>query len=183
MQSSQDSIHSFRISPLIRITILSLYLALTLPLPLLSQITGASTTHYWLLLGIGIGGVALFAVLSERVILDEQQIRVSYPAWVPRFFRQGWSLTWAEIQALKPRSTGQGGLVYYLLSTSGHAYLLPMRVVGFSRLVQEVEARTGIDMTGVRPLAQPWMYLILLGFTAIMWLTDGWVLWTALTQA
>ncbi len=174
---------TFRVSPLIWVTLLCLYLALTVPLPFLAQTTGASISANWLLLGIGLGGVALWAALSERVLLDEQGIRVSYPVWVPQFFRRGWSLSWTEIQDLKPRSTSQGGLVYYLLSTSGRAYLLPMRVVGFSRLVRQVEVRTGIDTTAVRPLAQPWMYLILLGFTLVLFFIDGWVFWTALTSA
>jgi hypothetical protein len=55
-------------------------------------------------------------------------------------------------------------------------------VVGFARLVKLVEAHTGIDTTDVRPLAQPWMYLILLGFTLLLLLVDGWTIWTALTQ-
>ena len=95
-------------------------------------------------------------------------------------FRKGWSLPWSEIKALKPRTTGQGGLVYYFLSQSGDAYLLPMRVAGFAKLVREVEAKTGINTTDVRPLAQPWMYSILLGFTLLLLLVDSWTIWTSL---
>ena len=170
----------FRISPLIRITLLSLYLALTLPLPFLARLT-APYIPLWLWGGgISLGFIALYAALCERVILDEQGIQVTYPGWVPRIFRRGWLLPWSEVQALKPRTTGQGGLVYYLVSQSGQAYLLPMRVVGFARLVQQVEAKTGIDTRDVRPLAQPWMYLILLGLTLLLLLIDGWTIWTAL---
>jgi hypothetical protein len=176
-----NSVSLFRLSPLIRITLLSLYLALTVPLPFLSQVTAAPIPPTLLWLGISIGFVALYGVLTERVILDDQGIQVTYPGWVPRFFRKGWSLPWSEVKELKPRSTGQGGLVYYFLSQDGKAYLLPMRVAGFARLVQTVTAKTGIDTTDVRPLAQPWMYLILLGFTLLLLLVDGWAIATALT--
>lgn len=169
----------FRISPLIWVTLWCLYLTLTIPLLLLSNLTGGVSAK-WLFLAIAAGGVALQAALSERVILDQEGICVSYPSWVPGFFRRGWRLSWAEIQDLKPRSTSQGGLVYYLLSTSGQAYLLPMRVVGFARLVHQVEAKTGIDTTAVRPLAQPWMYLTLLVFTLMLCLAEGWVVATTL---
>ena len=169
----------FGISPLIRITLLGLYLALTIPLPFLSRLNNATPT--WLLcLGIGLGAVALYGALSERVILDDRAIQVTYPHWVPRLFRKGWSLPWSEIKALKPRTTGQGGLVYYFLSQSGGAYLLPMRVAGFAKLVREVEAKTAIDTTDIRPLAQPWMYSILLGFTLLLLLVDSWTIWTSL---
>ena len=133
--------------------------------------------------GIGLGAIALYGALSERVIVDEEKIQVAYPSWVPQFFRKGWFLPWADVKDLKIRTTGQGGLVYYFISQSSEkAYLLPMRVVGFARLVKLVEAHTGIDTTDVRPLAQPWMYLILLGFTLLLLLVDGWTIWTALTQ-
>lgn len=173
----------FRLSPLIRITLLCLYVALTAPLPFLSQVTGAPVPPALLWVGISIGLVALYAALSERVVLDDQGIQVTYPNWVPRFFRKGWSLPWTDVKELKPRTTGQGGIVYYFLSNEEKAYLLPMRVAGFGRLVRIVQEKTGIDTTDVYPLAQPWMYLILLGFTLLLLLVDGWTIATALAQA
>lgn len=181
--SANTSPSVFHLSPLIRITLLSLYVALTIPLPFLAQVTAAPVPPGLLFVGIGLGAIALYAVLSERVILDDRGIQVTYPGWVPSFFRKGWLLPWSEVKELKPRTTGQGGLVYYFLSQSGNAYLLPMRVAGFAKLVREVQAKTGIDTTDVKPLAQPWMYLILLGFTLLLLLMDAWTIMTALAQA
>ena len=170
----------FRISPIIRIPLLCLYVALTVPLPFLAEVTDAPVPPLVLWIGITIGAIALYAVLSERVILDEEKIQVTYPRWVPRFFRQGWSLPWAEIKDLKMRTTGQGGLVYYFTSHNAErAYLLPMRVAGFAKMVKIVEAKTAIDTRDIRPLAQPWMYFILFVCTMFLWLIDGWTIWTA----
>jgi len=36
-------------------------------------------------------------------------------------------------------------------------------MVGFAKFAAIVQEKTGIDTTDVRPLAQPWMYFILLG--------------------
>lgn len=182
-ESEQRNLSIFRISPLIRLTLMALYLALTIPLPFLSQASSSPVSPVVLWTGIGLGATALFGALSERVIVDEEKIQVAYPRWVPRFFRKGWSLPWIDVKDLKMRTTGQGGMVYYFISQSSEeAYLLPMRVVGFARLVKLVQVHTGIDTTDVRPLAQPWMYLILLGFTLLLFLVDGWTIWTALTQ-
>ncbi|NEQ21881.1 MAG: hypothetical protein F6K28_22300 [Microcoleus sp. SIO2G3] len=182
-ESKQPNLSIFRISPLIRLTLMALYLALTIPLPFLAQVSSAPVSPVVLWVGIGLGATALFGALSERVMVDEEKIQVAYPRWVPRFFRKGWSLAWTDVKDLKMRTTGQGGMVYYFISqSSDKAYLLPMRVVGFARLVKLVEVHTGIDTTDVRPLAQPWMYLILLGFTLLLFLVDGWTIWTALTQ-
>ena len=177
----------FRLSALIRITLLALYAALTLPLPFLAAMTQAPVPPWLLAVGLALGAIALYAALCERVITSDQGIQVTYPTWVPGFFRQGWAIDWSEIQALKPRTTGQGGIVYYFLSRSessksGKAYLLPMRIAGFAQMVKVVEAKTGIDTTDVKPLAQPWMYLILLVLTLFLLAIDGWTIAAVLSQ-
>ncbi|MBC7970475.1 MAG: hypothetical protein H7Z11_10175 [Verrucomicrobia bacterium] len=165
-----------------RLTLLLLYLSLTIPLPFLADMTAAAVSSSWLWVGIGLGGILLYAALSERVVLDLDGIQVQYPSWVPRFFRRGWTLAWSEVKALKPRSTGQGGLVYYFLSQSGQAYLLPMRVAGFNQMVKRVQAETTIDMADVRPLSQPWMYFILLGCTVLLLAVDAWTVWAVMSR-
>ena len=181
--SSTEIPATFKLSPLIRLTLLALYVALTAPLPLLPQTDGVAVSPKWLWFGIGLGFIALYGALSERVIVTETEIQVTYPVWVPRVLRKGWVLPWAEVKALKPRSTGQGGIVYYFVSQAEQAYLLPMRVAGFSRLVRLVQEKTGIDTSDVRPLAQPWMYVTLLGLTLLLLLVDSWTIWTALELA
>ena len=182
-ESVESSGGIFHLSPLIRITLIAFYLALTIPLPFLAQVSSTPIPPLFLWIGMGLGLIALYGTLSERVIVDEEKIQVAYPSWVPRFFRKGWSLSWTDVKDLKMRTTGQGGLVYYFVSQSSEkAYLLPMRVVGFARLVKLVEVHTGIDTSDIRPLAQPWMYLILLGFTVLLLLIDGWTIVTAISQ-
>ncbi|MEB3312778.1 MAG: hypothetical protein VKL98_01395 [Cyanobacteriota bacterium] len=175
----------FRISPLIRGTLLLLYTALMAPLPV---IAGVISTHgselsrspTLLALGIGLGGVLLYGALAQRVEVDTQGISVTYPAWIGWLLRSRWHLSWSEVQALKPRSTGQGGIVYYFLGPDQQAYLLPMRVAGFNRLLQWVEAHTPLDTQDIKPLAQPWMYGVLLLLTLLLLLVDVWTVTTAL---
>jgi hypothetical protein len=159
-----------------------LYVALTLPLPFLAEMTQAPVPSQVLAIGLISGFLFLYAALTERVIADEQGIQVTYPSWITRLWRKGWSLNWTEIKALKPRSTGQGGIVYYFLAQADQAYLLPMRIAGFAQLVRIVEAKTGIDTSDVKPLAQPWMYLILLFCTLLLLAIDAWTITTALGQ-
>ena len=175
--SLEGGVDSFKISPLIQITLTSLYIALVIPLPFLAAVTQAPISPQLLWIGFAMGALALYGALSERVVVDDVQIAVTYPKWVQALGRKGWSLAWADITALKPRSTGQGGIVYYFLNKAqDRAFLLPMRVVGFARLLRYVQAKTDIDMRDVRPLSQPWMYIILMGLTALLLLVDIWVI-------
>lgn len=173
----------FQISPLIRLTLLLLYLALMGPLPFLAQVTQSGVSPQLMAAGIGLGGLGLYGALDQRVEVDGQGIQVTYPVWIRWLFRSGWRLAWSETQALKPRSTGQGGIVYYFVGANQQAYLLPMRVAGFAHLVRLVETYTDIDTQDIKPLAQPWMYFILLGFTLLLLLVDAWTIATALQMA
>ena len=174
---------TFPTSPLIKITLINLYFALTIPLPFLAQFASVQFPIWLFCVLIILGAIAIVGILSERVIISEEGINVSYPQWVKWSLRKGWSLNWSEIESLKMRTTGQGGLVYYFVSKNrDKAYLLPMRIAGFARMVKQVETKTGIDTTDIRPLAQPWMYLFLLFFTFFLWLVDIWTITTALTS-
>lgn len=156
----------FPISPLIKITLLNLYFALTIPLPFLAKFTAVNLPQWLFYLLLALGAIAILAILSERVILNQEGIRVDYPQWVSWLWRKGWHLSWNEIDSLKMRTTGQGGIVYYFITKNkDRAYLLPMRVAGFNKMVKEIQLKTNIDTNDIRPLAQPWMYFFLLLFT------------------
>ncbi len=180
MSSLPELPQKLAISPLIRLTLLLFYIALIIPLPFLANTTAAPISPNLLWIGAGVGLVLIYAALSEQVILDDQKIQVIYPQWNRWLFRRQWQLAWTEIKDLKMRTTGQGGLVYYFTNQSfTQSYLLPMRVAGFTKLVAIVQAKTGIDTTDIRPLSQPWMYLILLGCSLLLLLVDGWAIATA----
>ncbi|URR35609.1 hypothetical protein NBE99_00240 [Thermosynechococcus sp. HN-54] len=168
----------FKTSPLISGTLIALYGALTLPLPLLAVQTAAPVSPQLLWGAIALGGLLLWGALSQRVELDAEGIRLTYPRWVPPFLRRQWQLAWSDIQGLQPRRTSQGGLVYYLVTATGQGYLLPMRVAGFAQMMRAIEAHTGLPTEGVKPLAQPWMYGILAIFTLLLAAVDLWVLTT-----
>ena len=178
----------FKISPLVRVALWSLYVALMLPLPFLARLNGGidpliglQNSVVWLGIALLSGGILLQMVLSEQVHLSEAGIAVYYPWWVPGPLRRDWSLVWSDIVDFKARSTGQGGLVYYLVSQNRNGFLLPMRIVGFSRMLRLIEIKTGIDTQDVKPLAQPWMYATLLGVAGLLAIADLWVIHRLLT--
>jgi hypothetical protein len=169
----------FKISALIRLSLWSLYIALLLPLPFLATTANLKVSLAELGIALVTGGVLLNMVLSEQVQVNEAGITVSYPWWVPQLLRREWSLKWSDIEDFQSRSTGQGGLVYYLISKNRDGYLLPTRIDGFSQMLRLIELNTKIDTRDVKPLAQPWMYLMLLIAAGLMAIADLWIIWTA----
>ncbi|MBF2097815.1 MAG: hypothetical protein IGQ88_05490 [Gloeomargaritaceae cyanobacterium C42_A2020_066] len=93
----------YRTSPLVSLGILGLLTVLTLPLPFL-QVWQQGPAGLPLTLGGMVLGFALLAGLTrQQVSLDEVGLRVSYAPWIPAFLAASWTLTWAEIVAIRSR--------------------------------------------------------------------------------
>ncbi len=173
----------FRVSPLVRYTLYGLLFVLVFPIPFLMIHLKTTDALPTAALGVLVGYTALIGLMSQRVQVDGTGVRVGYAPWVPGFLVKGWSLDWSEVKDIRSRPTGQGGRVHYLVSKDEQqAYLLPMRIAGFARFLRELEAHTGIDTTRVKPLAQPWMYLTLLGCVVLMFLMDVWIVTVAMAR-
>ncbi len=165
---------------MVRFTLYGLLVALILPLPFILYYQKATVFLPWMLVGVGLGGLILVGLMSQRVMLDGIGVRVGYAPWVPHFLVKGWQIPWAEIKGIHSRKTGQGGWVHYLADHQNNYFLLPMRIAGFAQFLRLLEAQTGLDTTKVKPLAQPWMYLTLLGCVILLLLFDLWIIALAL---
>ena len=147
----------FPMAPLIRFTLISLYLALVLPLPLLAP----DELKPWLWLALPAGLLLILALVSEQVELDSSGIRVAHPAWCRWLLRRGWELNWDQITGLTPVATSQGGRVFYVRSQDGSAYLLPQRVQAFELFLGRFSAQTGLDTSSIGRISPPWTYQLL----------------------
>ena len=159
----------FQLSPLIRATLISVYLALVLPLPLMAP--PGLKLALWSAAPIGLGLV--LAMLSEQVSVDDQGISVGHPSWCSWLIRRGWRLHWDEIKRLVPVGTSQGGTVYYLTTTDHGQRLLPQRLEHFDRFLSIVEERTGLKTGAIRRLTPPWTYQLLFGLAVGMLIIES----------
>jgi len=158
----------FRLSSLIRGTLISVYLALVLPLPLLAppflQLT------LWIATPLGL--VVVLALLSEEVSVDETGVVVGHPQWCRWLLRRGWTLRWDQIRRVVPVGTSQGGTVYYLKTTGEGHRLLPQRLERFDQFLKVLEDRTGIETSAIGRLTPPWTYQLLAALAGLMLISE-----------
>ncbi|MEA5424009.1 hypothetical protein VB716_11585 [Synechococcus sp. CCY9201] len=154
-QAQDPAIHPM--APLIRLTLLGLYLALVLPLPPLAP----EGLRLAMAVLVALGLLLVLAVTSERVELDAQGLRVGHPAWCRWLLRRGWSLQWSQVRGLTPVATSQGGRVYYVRNTKGAATLLPQRVAAFEDFLGRFSQQTGLDTSSIGRISPPWTYQLL----------------------
>ena len=156
------TVERFGLSPLIRFTLISLYVALVLPLPLLAPAGLRGWMSAGLILGLGL----VLGLLSEQVETDAEGIRVRYPAWIGWLFRRGWSLAWSDIRALVPVGTSQGGTVYYVKAANLKHQLLPQRIAHL--IVFGAVAGRSPSTRRYRPVDTSWTYQLLAGLAVLM---------------
>ena len=149
----------YPMAPLIRSTLIALYLALVLPLPVLAP-EGLQAV---MTAAVPAGLVLILALVSEQVELDATGLRVGHPAWCRWLLRRGWQLRWDQVSGLMPVGTSQGGRVFYVRTSQGGAYLLPQRVARFEQFLQHVSQASGLDLADVGRISPPWTYQLLAG--------------------
>jgi len=76
---------SYPMAPVIRLTLVCLYLALVAPLPWLAPAESRAGVG----LAVGLGLALIVALTSEQVELDESGIRVGHPSWCSWLLRRG----------------------------------------------------------------------------------------------
>jgi len=86
--SAAPQADTYPMAPLIRFTLVGLYLALAAPLPWLAPVP--LQLPLWLALGLGL--LLVWAITSEQVELDPDAIRVGHPAWCGWLLRRGWQV-------------------------------------------------------------------------------------------
>ena len=77
-------------------------------------------------------------------------------------------MEWAEIRALVPVGTSQGGTVYYLKATDCRYQLLPQRIERFDLFLKVLSERASISTKGIGRLTPPWTYQVLASLAALM---------------
>ncbi|MBV2352585.1 hypothetical protein KUL97_12790 [Synechococcus sp. HK05] len=151
------SLQRYPMAPLIRFTLISLYLALVLPLPLLAP----PELVVWLWAALPLGLALILALVSEQVELSDTGIRVGHPAWCSWLLRRGWQLNWEQITGLTPVTTSQGGRVFYVRTADGSAYLLPQRVQAFEDFLSRFSQASGLSTSSIGRISPPWTYQLL----------------------
>jgi hypothetical protein len=162
--------HRYGMAPVIRFTLLTLYLALVGPLPLVAP----PALRDWLWAALLAGWLVVLALTSEEVVIDGEGLEVAHPPWCAWLIRRGWRLSWSQVEGLTPVATSQGGRVFYVRSKGeGRAWLLPQRVTRFEDFLARFQVLSGVETGAVGRISPPWTYQLLAMMSAGMLLGEA----------
>ena len=157
-------IEKFKTLIFVKSSLISLYIALTLPIPFISSEHLKIPSLFFFILGLFL----IFNITNDYVETCERKI--SYKtSYVSRFFgKKNWEIFWKEIKFIKSLPTSQGSRVYYLIDENGKNLLLPQRIEKFDVFLKNIEKNTNISIEGITYISPLWTYKLLTFLSILM---------------
>ena len=148
----------------VKSSLISLYLALTIPMPFIAidklKILSISTFVLGLFLIINITG--------DYVQTCNNKISYKTSFISKALGRKNWEISWKDIKLIKSQPTSQGSKVYYFNTSKGDNYLIPQRVENFERFLSIVSKNTRIDVKEISYISPLWTYKLLTTLSVLM---------------
>ena len=157
-------IEKFKTLFLVNSSLISLYLALTIPLPFIS------------IEKLKIPSVIIFALGLYLIInitsdyVETCSNKISYKSsFISKFLgKKNWEISWKDIKLIKSLPTSQGSKVYYFNTHQGENFLVPQRVEKFEKFLLIVSSNTGIDINEISYISPLWTYKLLTLLSIVM---------------
>ena len=141
----------------VKSSLISLYLALTIPIPFISidKLRIPSVTTFFL------GLYLIFNITSDYV--ETSNNKISYrTSFISKFLgRKDWEILWKDIKSIKSLPTSQGSKVYYFNTNKGNNFLIPQRLENFEKFLSIVSKNTGIAVKKLSYISPLWTYKLL----------------------
>ena len=157
-------IEKFKTLFFVKSSLVSLYLALTIPIPFVSVdiLKIPSFTAF------AIGLYLIINITSDYV--ETCNNKISYKtSFISRTFgKKNWEIYWKDIKLIKSLPTSQGSKVYYFNTSQGENFLVPQRVENFEKFLLIISKNTGIAMDEISYISPLWTYKLLTFLSSLM---------------
>ena len=157
-------IENFKTLFFVKSSLISLYLALTIPIPFISIQNLIIPSIVTFVFGLYL----IINITNDYVETCDKKISYNISFISKALGRKNWEIFWEDINLIKVLPTSQGGRVYYFNTKKGDNYLVPQRVENFEKFLIIVSQNTGIatnEMTYISPL---WTYKLLTFLSVLM---------------
>ena len=157
-------VEKFKTLFFVKSSLISLYLALTIPIPFIAidklKILSIST--------FVLGLYLIINITSDYV--ETCNNKISYKtSFISKILgRKNWEISWKDIKLIKSQPTSQGSKVYYFNTNKGDNYLIPQRVENFERFLSIVSQNTRINVKEISYISPLWTYKLLTTLSVLM---------------
>ena len=157
-------IEKFKTLFFVKSSLISLYLALTIPIPFVSIENFKSVSIALFLFGLYL----ITKVTSDYVETCNNRISYKTSFISKKLGRKNWEISWKDIKSIRALPTSQGSKVYYFNTNKGDNYLIPQRIENFKRFLSIVSQNTGINIKEISYISPLWTYKLLTTLSVLM---------------
>ena len=150
-------IEKFKTLFFVKSSLISLYLALTIPIPFIAINNLKIVSIFTFILGLYL----IINITSDYVETSNNKISYKTSSISKAFGKKDWEICWKDIKLIKSLPTSQGSKVYYFNTVSDDNFLIPQRVENFNEFLSIVSKKTGISINEISYLSPLWTYKLL----------------------
>ncbi|ABV50865.1 Conserved hypothetical protein [Prochlorococcus marinus str. MIT 9215] len=157
-------IEKFKTLFFVRSSLVSLYLALTIPIPFVSIDRFKIPSTIAFVLGL------YLIINTTNDYVETCNNKISYKtSFISKALgKKNWEISWKDIKLIKSLPTSQGSKVYYFNTYQGENFLVPQRVENFEKFLLIVSSNTGITSNKISYISPLWTYKLLTLLSVLM---------------
>ena len=150
-------IEKFKTLFFVKSSLISLYLALTFPIPFISS----EKLKILSIITFVFGLILIINITNDYVNTCDKKIAYKTSFISKIFGKKNWEIFWKDIKLIKSLPTSQGSHVHYFISNSNESFLVPQRVENFEKFVSIIEEKTKLNIDKIKYISPLWTYKLL----------------------
>ena len=148
----------------VKSSLISLYLALTFPIPFISS----EKLKIFSIITFVFGLMLIINITNDYVDTCDKKISYKTSLISKIFGKKNWEIFWKDIKFIKSLSTSQGSNVHYFINNQNESFLVPQRVENFERFVSIIEEKTKLNSDKLSYISPLWTYKLLIYLSILM---------------
>ena len=157
-------IENFKTLFFVKSSLISLYLALTIPIPFISIQNLIIPSIVTFVFGLYL----IINITNDYVETCDKKISYNISFISKALGRKNWEIFWEDINLIKTLPTSQGSRVYYFNTKKGDNFLVPQRLEDFEKFLIIVSQNTGIATNEISYISPLWTYKLLTFLSVLM---------------
>ena len=150
-------VEKFKTLFFVKSSLISLYLALTFPIPFISS----EKLKIFSIITFVFGLFLIINITNDYVNTCDKKISYKTSFISKIFGKKNWEIFWKDIKLIKSLQTSQGSNVHYFISNKNESFLVPQRVENFERFVSIIEEKTKLNIDKLSYISPLWTYKLL----------------------
>ena len=162
-------VEKFKTLFFVKSSLISLYLALTFPIPFISS----EKLKIFSIIIFVFGLILIINITNDYVDICDEKISYKTSFISKIFGKKNWEIFWKDIKLIKSLPTSQGSNVHYFISNKKESFLVPQRVENFERFVSIIEEKTKLNIDKLSYISPLWTYKLLTYLSILMIVGEG----------